>query len=163
MKYLTGLLLLIQSCTMGNDNFIKKVISDFDRYSFFVSIEVESPEYRGRAIIENNDLYRYYNQTQNIDKKKYQDVIYKILRAKLTLNIKNEDFTQFNFFIVPNDTTVIANAQKGVDDFIKTYFEERVLRDELADNERYAIISQLYNFNIASKIDCETGYLVLYK
>ena len=163
MKYLTGLLLLIQSCTMGNDKFIKKVISDFDRYSFFVSIAVESPEYSGKAIIENNDLYRYYNQTQNIDKKKYQDVIYKILRTKLTLNVKNEDFTQFNFLIVPNDTTVIANAQKGVDNFLKTYFKERVLRDEITDNERYAIISQLYDFNIASKIDCETGYIVLYK
>jgi len=163
MKYLTVLLLLLQSCAMENDKFIKKIISDFDRYSFFVSIEVESPIYSGKAIIENNDLYHYYNQTQNIDKKKYQDVIYRILRTKLTLNVKNEDFTQFNFLIVPNDTTVIANAQKGVDNFINTYFEERMLKDDITDNERHAIISQLYNFNIASKIDCETGYLVLYK
>jgi hypothetical protein len=64
---------------------------------------------------------------------------------------------------VPDDTTVIANARDGVENFIKTYFEGRVLKDDIADNERFAIISQLYNFNVTSKIDDETGYLVLYR
>ena len=167
MKYFIGLLLLLQSCTTGNDEFIKKVISDFDMYSFFVSIEVKSPAYKGKAIIENYELYYYYNQTQNINKKKYQVIMYRMLREKLTLNIKNEDFTEFNFLIVPDDITINANAQEGVENFIKIYFEGRVLKDNITDNitdnERYAIISQLYNFNVASKIDDETGYLVLYK
>ncbi|MDR2037079.1 MAG: hypothetical protein LBQ60_04070 [Bacteroidales bacterium] len=148
---------------MENEEFIKKIISDFDRYSFFVSIEVESPEYRGRVIIENDDLYHYYNQTQNIDKKKYQEIMHRMLQKELTLKIKNEDFNRFNFFKVLNDATIIANTQKGVDNFIKVYFNGRVLKDDITDNERYAIINQLYHFNVLSKIDDETGYLVLYK
>lgn len=162
MKYLACLLLLTLSSSMENKKFIKEVISNFDRYSYFVSMEVESPEYKGKVIIENKDLYNYYNQTQNIDKKKYQETMYRLLKTKSTLKIKKEDFKKFNFLIIYNDTAIISNTRMGVDSFIKTYFNGRVLKDNITDKERNIIISKLYDFNIVSKIDDETGYLVIY-
>ena len=153
----------MQSCNIGSEKFIKKVISDFDRYSFFVSLEIKSPDYNGKVVIENDDLYNYYNITQDIDKKTYQEIAYRMLQTKTTLTINKEDLARFNFLIVPNDKSVIDNAQKGVERFIATYFNGRVLKDNISDNELYMIIYQLYNFKIASKIDDETGYLVIDK
>lgn len=163
MKFLIFFVLLMQFYPIKSENFTKKIISDFNRHSFFILIKVESPKYNGDVIIENCDLYYYYSQTQNIGKKKYKNIIYNILQKKLTLKISEEDFIRFGFLIVPNEITVIANAQKGIVDFIKIYFNGRVLKDGITDDEYCSIISQLYKFNIACKTDCESGYLILYR
>ena len=163
MRFFIVLFFLMQSGHMGSEKFIKKVISDFDRYSFFVSLEIKSPEYNGKVVIENDDLYNYYNITQDLDKKTYQEMVYRMLQKKTMLTINKEDLTRFNFLIVPNDKSVIDNAQMGIEHFIETYFNGRVLKDNISDNELYMIIYQLYNFKIASKIDDETGYLVIDK
>lgn len=163
MKFFIVLFFLIQSCNIGTQKFITKVISDFDRYSFFVALEIKSPEYNGKVVIENDDLYNYYNKTQDVDKKTYQEIAYRMLQTKTTLTINKEDLTRFNFLIVPNDKSVIENAHRGVEHFVATYFNGRVLKDNISDNELYVIIYQLYNFKIASKIDDETGYLVIDK
>jgi hypothetical protein len=160
--FLTFFVLLVLSYPIRGQNFTKKVISDFDRHSFYILIKVESPKYNGDAIIENGALYYYFNQTQNIEQKKYQRVIYQTLQKKVKLKINEEDFAQFGFFIVPNDTLVITNAQKGVVDFIEIYFNGSVLKNDITHDKYYAIISELYKFNVACKIDCESGHLTIY-
>jgi len=154
--------LLVLSYPIKGQNFAKKVISDFDRHSFYILIKVESPKYKGDVVIENGALCYYFNQTQNIEQKKYQRIIYQILQKKLTLKINEEDFAQFGFFMVPDDTIVAANAQKGVVDFIEIYFNGNVLKKDITYDKHSAIISELYKFNVACKIDCESGYLVIY-
>lgn len=164
MRHLIILLFLMQSgITVDNDWFIKKVISDFhSRYTSFILLEVESEGYKGEVVIENDDLYYYYNQTKGFDQKEYQNIIYQILREKSPVKINKEDFDRFNFLKVPNDPAVIANAKMGVKHFIKTYFDKRkVSKDNITEDQRRAIISQLYKFNVLSWIDCETGYLLI--
>jgi hypothetical protein len=98
-----------------------------------------------------------------------------MLKEKSTLKINSDDFTKFRFHIVPNNATVIANAQNGVDYFTKTYFnlyshlnplsnkfwQKGVLKDSITTDEYFTIISQLYKFNIAARRDCVTGYLTI--
>lgn len=155
------LALILSSCTMNKDTlFYDKVTNDFDRYSYFLSIQLQSSNGKDKFIIENDDLYNYLQQSQNIEKVQYKKVIKDKLINRLPLEISNNPTS--NFIKVPEIESVNANAKKGIDEFIKIYFEnEKVLKDGVTDNERTAIIQKLFEWEIASKIDDETGYLVL--
>jgi hypothetical protein len=185
--------------------FIERIVSDFRfPYSFWVSIDVESPAYKGKAVIENHNLIDYFRQFQSTDRKnrekeldrllkknkekyikegfnremnlmyekdqeEYKKIMFRMLRNKPILKIKKEgDFAKYDFFKVPNNETIAADAQKGVDHFIKTYirqegtFGEKAFKRDFTIEEQYAIISQLYDFNIAVMRNCETGYFLIY-
>lgn len=159
------LALILSSCTMNKDtSFYQKVINDFDRYSYFISIEVHSEKYNGKFIIENDDLYSYLQQTQKIDREKYKAIIKEKLINHSSLELSNSTQSQSNFIKVPEIESVNANAKKGTDEFIKIYFDNgKVLKDGITDDERTAVIQKLFEWEVASKIDDETGYLILNK
>lgn len=63
---------------------------------------------------------------------------------------------------IPKISSVEANAKKGADEFIKIYFDNgKTLKDGIIVDERTAIIQKLFEWEISSKIDDETGYLVM--
>jgi hypothetical protein len=175
-KYIIFILLIIfgQSEVFGQSEesaFIKDILSETDYddlHTPWISINVESPEYNGKAVIENQHLYFYLYHTRNIYDKKYRNeykkTMYRILKEKSTLKIKKKgDFAKYQFNIVPNDTAVIANAQKGVEHFIETYVREDdflIIDGKLVGDEKlYAVVSQLYDFNIKVIRDCVSGFL----
>lgn len=154
--------LILSSCTMNKDtSFYQKVINDFDRYSYFISIELHTSNYNGKVIIENDDLYNYLQQTHKIDKEKYKTMIKEKLLNHLSLELSNNNQSQSNFIKVPEIESVNTIAKKGIDEFIKTYFDGKVLKDGVTDDERTVIIQKLFEWEVASKIDDETGYLIL--
>ncbi len=152
-------LMLFSSCMNNDPIFYNKVLNDFDRYSWFITIEVKSSEYSGKSIIENDDLFYYLSQTQKIDKEEYK----KIIKEKLENNssIEIENIAKWNFIKVPTNETINQNAKKGVEEFIKIYFDSKVLKDGITDDERAVIIEKLFKWKIPTKIDDETGYLIL--
>ncbi|MDR2970443.1 MAG: hypothetical protein LBU83_00735 [Bacteroidales bacterium] len=148
---------------MEDEMFIKKILFDQNRHTFYVSVDIESREYNGKVVVEIGDLYWYFYKTRGLNREESRGLLYWILKEKLTLRIVNCNFNciQSYFSIVPDDTAVTYNAQKGIDHFIETYFfNGRAMRD-VAWDTRIAIINQLYNFNIASKNDCESGNLII--
>jgi hypothetical protein len=186
-RYITFILLIIGCIYLIVDNaylfdqgeeaaFIKDVISDTDNiHTPWISINVESPEYNGKAVIENKDLLFYFYKTQGIYqdgeymsiRDEYKKMVYRLLKKKSTLKIKREnDFASYGFHIVPNDTAVAVNAQKGAEHFIKIYTKENgyLIKDgKVVDEELYAVISQLYDFNIKVIRNCELGFLRIEK
>lgn len=155
------LLLLLFSCTQSETMFLDKVLNNFDRYSYFIAIDLKSSAYNGRVVIENDDLYYYFEQIKQLDKAAYKNFITNQLQSKEPLNIQNADLVRWNFVKVPIVPSITKNAEKGVDEFIKTYFDGRVLKDGITDDERTVIINQLFEWEIPSNIDDETGYLVI--
>jgi hypothetical protein len=144
---------------MANSNysFYEKVLSDFKRYSYFVSIDIEG---KGRFIIENDDLFYFFLKHQNLDKGKYKEFVLSKLIDQSSINIT--DSLTSSFIKVESVTSVNANAQKGADEFILTYFDNgKVLKDGIKKEERTAIIQKLFEWEIPSRIDDETGYLVI--
>ena len=143
--------------------FIKRITSDTGmRHDFWVSIDVESPEYNGKAVIESSDLYSYFINTQNVDRTESKEIMYRILKEKSMLRIeKVGDFAKFRFRIVSSDAAVIAYAQKRVNYIVKTNYIETLGINKT--REAYAAISMLYDINIAAKRDCESGYFIIYK
>lgn len=156
------LAILFTSCMSSSISFIEKIIHDFDTNSYFIVFQVETDHYNGLVTVPNEGLYYYYHQTNGFTKEEYIEYIRNEFIKKVpviksdTLNLHKWDFEK-----VGKVETIKQNEGIGVDSFISTYFEGRVLKDNISDEERTAIISQLFEWEIASKIDDETGYLVI--
>jgi len=157
MKFI--LIILLSSCMQNNSIFYDKVLDDFDGYSWFLRIEVKSPFYSGEVIIENAELFYCLNQEKKIDKEQYKKILREKLENHLPIDIGST--TMCSFIKVPEIESVNTNAKKGIDEFIKTYFDGKVLKDGVTDDERTVIIQKLFEWEVASKIDDETGYLIL--
>lgn len=156
-----ALLLLLSSCTNNDSVFFDKLLNDFERYSWFISVKINSFEYNGKAIIENDDLFYFLNQTQKLDREQYRKVIGEKLKNNGTLEIGQESLVKWNFIKVPDISSINQNAQKGVRKFVKIYFDGKVLKDGITDEERTAVIQKLFDWKIASKTDDESGCLIL--
>lgn len=162
MRNLFIAFLFAQSCVAQNQLFQDKVLSFLDdRYCYFLSINISGPNYKGTVIIENDELFYFLNRTQDINETQYLNMMRQILSKKDTLVVGNIDLEKWDFRIVPKDSIVMSNTRKGEKRFIDIYFHNNVLKDGITDNIRASVIEQLYKWNIATKIDCETGYLVL--
>ena len=59
------------ACTNVNSSFHNKVLNDFDTTSYFIALDIKSPSYNGRTIIENNNLYLFLNKTKGLNKRRY--------------------------------------------------------------------------------------------
>jgi hypothetical protein len=157
------LLAILLSCNKMDDVFLNKILKDFDNYSYFVAIDVSSESFRGRTIIQNNDLFYYFEQTKGLNKEMYIDTMLMMFQENNPLKTENLDFEKWTFIKVRPIASITESAKKGTDEFIKAYFDGKVLKDGISDDERTAIINQLFEWKIASYIDDETGYLVVSK
>lgn len=157
MKFI--IIFILSYCNPMTDTyFIDKLTDDFGRYSLYISIKTED---NTKYIIENDDLFFCLKNQNSLDKKQYQEYVKDNLTYGKSFKIIN---LNSNFIKVYNVPSVEAQAQKGIDKFIKKYFDNgKTLKDNISDREKVAIIQKLFEWKIACKIDCETGYLVISK
>lgn len=148
---------------INNTKFYDKVLNDFNRYSYFVAVDIKSTTFNGPVIIENDDLFFYLNQTEGVDKNQFKVKVKEKLVNHSAIDIGNSDLTKWDFIKITEIQSINNISAKGADEFIKTYFDGDVLKDGVTDNERAAIIYQLFKWEISSKLDDETGYLVIHK
>lgn len=161
MKYLFVILLNLMAMNQQG-SFFEKVSSNFDRYSYFLVIEVRSAGQQGAYVIENDDLFRYLQTNQPIEQEMYQQMVTDKLTHHLPFDI-NPPLPQDKFMPWKPNERVDRVAKKGRKEFLKTYFRGIALKDGISDDERTAIIRKLFQWEIPSMIDDETGYLVIIK
>ena len=123
------------ACSNPNSSFYNKILNDFDTTSYFIALDIKSPYYKGRTIIENNNLYMYLH--------------------------KSKDLVRQKFIKVDVLESVIYNANKGSDNFISKYFNGTVLNFGITEKEQNAIINQLFFWDIPAKIEKLTGELII--
>jgi len=155
------LAVLFCSCSNGNTAFYNTVLNDFDSSSYYVALNIKSPDYKGRVIIENNDLYHYLNQTKGVDKIKYHSMMQKILTHRRYLKVDDRDLLRWKFIKVTQVNSVIFNANKGVNSFIAQYFNGVVLNAGLSYDEIYSVINQLFYWGIPIRVDPISHQLLL--
>lgn len=148
-------------CTNPNSSFYNKVLNDNDTSSYFIAVDIKSPFYKGRTIIENNNLYQFLHKTKGFEKGKYIYYMKRTLRHHRALKITDKDLVTWKFIKVSESESVIHNADNGRDNFIANYFNGTVLNYGLADKEQNAIINQLFFWEIPAKIDKLTGNLII--
>jgi hypothetical protein len=149
------------ACTNMNSAFYNKVLNDFDTTSYFIAVDIKSPFYKGRTIIENNNLYMYLHKTKGFDKGKYLYFMKRTLRHHRALRITDNDIIDWKFIKVTELESVINVADRGSDNFVANYFNGRVLNYGLTDKEQNAVINQLFYWEIPAKIDKQTGNLII--
>lgn len=144
-----------------NTDFYDKVLSDYSDHSLFVAVDIKSREYTGRVVIKNADLYYFFNQTKGYDKEKYKAFMKKLLLNKTRLSIETASLSKWGFVNVTGVNGVKKYSSKSLQEFINHYFQGKVIKDNVGDDERNAIINKLFEWKIATRIDDETGYLVI--
>lgn len=156
------LLTLLFSCMQSDSTFLDKVLNDFDSYSYFIALDVETPNYNGKIIVENEDLYYVFQKTKGINsKEEYKTEVKEAILKKSALPLNISDFKECKIYQALKNGAVDSIVTKGKDRFIAHYFDGRVLKDGISDDERNAIIVKLFEWEIPVKIDDETGYLVI--
>jgi hypothetical protein len=156
-------LMLGQNCRAIDENFLDEVLSDSRRNSYFISLKIVVNKQSKNVIIENDDLFYYLFKTKEFNEKEYRLFLKKLIMNDSKLSVKESEIEKWNFTIVSNVKSVSDLASKGQNEFISHYFDGQVLKDNLSENEKNAVIEQLFKWNIATNIDDETGYLVLKK
>ena len=149
------------SCTNPNSSFYNKILNDFDTTSYFIALDIKSPYYKGRTIIENNNLYMYLHKSKGFDKEKYINFMKSTLMHHRTLKIEDKDIVMQKFIKVDVVESVIFNTNQGSDNFIAKYFNGTVLNFGLTEKEQNAIINQLFFWDIPAKIEKLTGELII--
>jgi hypothetical protein len=85
------------SCTNAHSSFYNKILNDYDTTSYFIAVDINSPFYKGRTIIENNNLYQYLHKTKGYDKEKYIYFMKSTLRHHRALKITDKDVIDWKF------------------------------------------------------------------
>ena len=155
------MIFIIISCKNSNSSFYNKVLNDFDTTSYFIAVDIKSPFYKGRTIIENNNLYMYLHKTKGFDKVKYIYFMKRTLRHHRVLKISDKDIVAWKFKKVTELESVIHVANRGRDNFVANYFNGTVLNSGITDIEQNAIIDQLFYWEIPAKIDKLTKEIII--
>jgi len=148
-------------CTNMNSPFYNKVLSDFDTTSYFIALDIKSPYYKGRSIIENNNLYLYLHKTKGFDKERYETFMKRMLGHHRALKIEDKDLSDWKFIKVYDSESVIRNADQGRDNFVAHYFDGIILNYGFTEKEQNAIINQLFYWEIPAKFEKLSGDLII--
>lgn len=158
------MLLALKGCIQKNDEyFFKKVLSDFSRNSYFVLINRTLAEETTGYIIKNDDLYSFIHKSSGVMQDEYVKKMSATLSKNESLQIVSKEIKAYSFFKVLPNEEISNDAEKGKSYFLEKYFNERVLKGGITDNDKYLIISILYQWRVACKIDDESGYLIIDK
>ena len=143
------------------DKFFNFVLSDFRTSSSFIVVDIKKQSYIEKAVIENMFLYCYFYLTERLDKISYKDMMKEKLTHHIPIELNDsilKSEPRIQFMIIPQVKRVDSVAQKGIEQFIDFYFARgKVQKIGLTDEERNAIIQKLFEWEIVSYIDDETG------
>jgi hypothetical protein len=146
-----------------NTMFLNKIVNDFSRNSYFILINISTSNQVSKCLIENNNLFFYFHQTKGLTKEEYKKYIISILNNNTILSITSDDKKKYGFISINSSAVITETAKRGKTFFLNRYFNDRVLKNGIAEDEKFNIINVLYNWQIASKLDDETGYLFIDK
>ena len=149
------------ACTNTNSPFYNQVLNDFDSTSYFIALKIKSQYYKGPAIIQNNNLYKYLHKTKGLDKGKYILYMKRILWHHRALKTTDMDILTWKFIKVSEVESVVINANQGRDKFVANYFDGIILNYGITEEEQNAIITQLFYWEIPARFDKLTGDLII--
>ena len=150
------------NCMAKGGSFFNHLVSDYGQRSYYLVINIDSPNYKGKAVVENRILLLFLYRTQGIPQEKYEAFALNLLVHKSPLKTKVVKLERWGFRKLTRIKTVDDIAAKGREEFLKHYFagrEGRVIRAGLTEEEKNAIIEKLFEWQIATSNDDETGLL----
>ena len=158
------LLTTIISCGQKKDKmFLDKVLNDYSRDSYFIVLKTKTANRTATSLIDNDDLYFYFHEKKGFEKRAYKEFIASFINQAKVLELSKGDYEKYGFNEIKNDQSIAADAKKGKDFFLNKYFKNQVIVDGITKEKRNYLIKVLYDWQVATKIDDESGYLVVSK
>ncbi len=150
------------NCIGNGQSFFDRLVNSHAEHSYYLVVNVDSPHYKGKTVIENHVLLLFLYRTQGLPKAKYQSFAKDLLMNKSWLKTKEVNLERWGFRKVTKIKTVDDVAAKGKEEFLKHYFSGkagRVIKAGISDDEKSAIIEKLFEWQIAASHDDQTGLL----
>lgn len=145
-------------------SFIDKILNDFKSNSKYLSLNIKSYDFTGSAIIENDDLYTYFQIKKKGTKEDYKLYVKDILNKKTYIDLGDESIKKLGFIKVKESKKIKCKLKKGLDKFVKIYFNEDLTEKGITNEEEKAFLIKILFDNMRScYIDDETGLLILNK
>lgn len=152
--------LLLQGCSDSswNEKLISKISKDFTRNSYFIVVESDQNKY----VVTNLEFFIYVKTKEELTEEKYGSYLYKMLRQSNEINIDQEDLTKFNFIRITEEPKF---ANRSSNELLELYFRKigtnYVCLDVVSPKEIHNLVYRLFQQHVISKIDDESGYLVV--
>lgn len=146
-----------------SDPFINEVTQSFGHKSYYISIMIKLPKDRvpKKYVVQNDRLFGHLIKQLKLNStEEYLSFIRKKLSRNTPLKLSQLDA---GFREVIQSKELIDNVKKGKEHFIQTYFDEKGVIKSNNYEEVAAIIDQLFQWEIPSLNDDETGYLYISK
>jgi hypothetical protein len=171
-KYILFLItLFINVLSYAQHYYLKELFTLWCSAPSYVVVKVKSPSYEGDAIITANDFSNYYRTTKkrHLKSKKRANMAYRDVKRGKCFIVSDEDFEikygqpQPYYFekIIVNDT-VLDIAKKGIELFIRTYFDDKgAIISPPSQREPYnfnTIVKVMFDAGIQTGIDSEWSY-----
>ena len=121
------LLICSPTNTFQKNDFYDIILNNFNENSYYLTFKVESSNYNGDIVIENDDLYYYLQKSKKISKRKYIEYLKKHLENKLPIKLNGDIFLTENFIKLIKNSTIDEDANKGLDFFLTKYFDNKFL------------------------------------
>ncbi len=139
-------------------NSIIDALNDFRSQSSFVRIKFNAKKHNYVVIIQNTDLFAYFQKEHNFTKDEYKKEILKIIEKDSSINISNDNFRQFNDLIIKENTL----KKSTVDSVLDTYFDKNKVMKMNVHN-KLEVIEFLIQNSYKVWIDDESGYIIINK
>ena len=146
---------------MGDSTFVNKILNNFSRNSYFIVIKVKSEKNVELYLVTNYDLFFYFKQTRGFAEKEYKKYMTLFLFENYSLNITNQQLKKYKFEKFEFDKAVIENSKRGKEYFLRRYFNNYTIKTGVSPAEKLNIIKVLYEWHLPSRIDDESGFLVI--
>ncbi len=144
-------------------DYLDEALSDFKEKSCFIVVKVKLAKSSTTKtyIIENDDLYLFLNEKKTKKEADYTSYMRRKIENNKPLKLKSlsRDFRE----VIESDV-IESDAQKGLDHFVKTYFDSSgVLKNNSTAQENALIIKKMFDWGVLCSIDDETGYWYMHK
>lgn len=168
MKYAKLFLLsvLFFSCSSDsyNEKALNKILSDFDRHSYFIGLMVKSGSSTSPYVVENSDLYSCYKEKDGLTEKSYAKRMKSIIRNNKVVEIDSTDLIKFGFLRVNPSCTVAADMEGDTSLILHKYFRKltstyRVNETVISTDQWNGIIYALFRKEVFTKTVDESGML----
>ncbi len=153
-------MLTFLSCS---NTFYEKVLNDISTQSPFISITLrELDGTLSDIIVKNDDLYFYLIKKKDIEKYEYIDFLNDLLMNSKPLVLNESMSDKMRFTKVDLDKSVENISKKGKNYFVEYFFKGTVMNEKVTtDNQINSIIKKLFEWEIQTTIDDESGYLII--
>src|SRR5258708_18416797 len=164
MKFLLFLNMLAM-CTSCPDSFYDNILDDVNsRHSYFVSVMIKDGKSQRAVVIESGDLYDFLLKTKTFKKDECRESLKKVLKSNSVLSFETITVDEnIGFCELRNCSKVEKIAEQGRDYFIQYYFNNKVIKKNISNNEQHCIIKILFDWCILVKVDDESGFLVIHE